>query len=469
MLQQLLYDSLFNVAFRIFVRFLPASKSMYRFVSIIALFTILSGSAQLRFDGTMRPAITVTAEASSGLESIYVLESTDGVAAVYKATSATSAVEWLRFSRMGGAYGEPVDFSRDGAECSIVLGSDDMGYIITENGRQHCYWIVNYDNHVMTITDAYVNQSESDCGMTAIDINGSASRITYYTINGVPKELSREISVEYNTLEWNEEGKSYVSQTINDSMPSLSSIARVTAPLCDTDFTISGDRFLKEWGREITVTTPYYNTMAIDAHTWATSTAHDNDNEINDASGELGGSAPAEITFTAATTDAVAFREWQMSSSPEFDIIDLRFNQDEVTYTFDDFGTTYVRFIAANAAGDCEWTSEVYSVTIGESKLECPNAFSPGASEGINDEWKVSYKSIVSFECHIFNQWGIELFSTTDPSQGWDGKRGGKVVPAGVYYYVIKARGADGKNYSLAGDINIINFKQGSNRPNTDI
>ena len=323
---------------------------MYRFISIITLFTILNVSAQLRFDGTAVPAITVPAEASSGLENIYVLENADGVTAVYKAASATSAVEWLRFSRMGGAYGEPVSFSRDGADCSIVLGTDDMGYIVTENGRQHCYWIVNYNNHVMSLADATVNTAESDCGMTAIDINGTASRITYYTINGVPKELSREIKVEYNTLAWNEEGKAYTSQAVDDTMSSLSTIVRVTAPLCDTDFTISGDRFLKEWGREITVTTPYYNTTAIDAHTWATATAHDSDNEINDASGELGGSAPAEITFTAATTDAVAYREWQMSSSPEFDIIDLRFNQDEVTYTFDDFGTTYVRFIAANAA-----------------------------------------------------------------------------------------------------------------------
>lgn len=58
----------------------------------------------------------------------------------------------------------------------------------------------------------------------------------------------------------------------------------------------------------------------------------------------------------------------------------------------------------------------------------------------------------------------LNFFSTTDPSQGWDGKHNGKLVPAGVYYYVIKAHGADGKNYSLSGDINIINHKKGSNR-----
>ena len=72
----------------------------------------------------------------------------------------------------------------------------------------------------------------------------------------------------------------------------------------------------------------------------------------------------------------------------------------------------------------------------------------------------MSYKSIVSFECHIFNRWGNEIISFSDPAQGWDGKKGGKLVPSGVYYYVIKAVGSDGKKYNLSGDINIINSKQ---------
>ena len=54
------------------------------------------------------------------------------------------------------------------------------------------------------------------------------------------------------------------------------------------------------------------------------------------------------------------------------------------------------------------------------------------------------------------------MCSLTDPSQGWDGKYNGKVVPAGTYYYVIKAKGADGKEYTKSGDINIINYSGGS-------
>ncbi|MDE6369270.1 MAG: gliding motility-associated C-terminal domain-containing protein, partial [Muribaculaceae bacterium] len=135
----------------------------------------------------------------------------------------------------------------------------------------------------------------------------------------------------------------------------------------------------------------------------------------------------------------------------------------EFSYSFRDNGTTYARFIANNADGTCEYVGQTFDVMIGESRLEIPNAFTPGSSPGVNDEWKVSYRSLVSYSCHIFNRLGKQLFSSTDPGQGWDGKAGGKYVPAGVYYYVIEAVGADGIRYKRSGDINIINTRQNSN------
>lgn len=440
---------------------------------LLITFTIMVAcfiaSAQLSFTGTSSNPYSIKPAASTGLEYLYVIESTDGVTATYQASSPTAIVEWSRFSNLGGAYSQSITPSRDGASYSIALGPDDIGYIVTDNGRQHCFWIVNYANHVMVLNGASVNSTESDCDMTAITIEGSAPAITYYTINGVPQQLSREISVQYNSLEWDDTMGSYSTLEIVKSLDAINgTTVRVQAPLCDTDFTITGDRFMEAWGKPLSTHIDNFIATAIDAHTSATATAHDSDNEISSGDSDaLGGSAPCEITFTAVTTDAVAYREWQLSRDSQFDIIDLRYNQDEVTYTFRDSGNTYARFIAANASGDCEYVSDVYTISIGESRLECPNAFSPGASEGVNDEWKVSYKSLVSFECHIFNQWGVELFSTTDPSKGWDGRHGGKLVPAGVYYYIIKARGSDGKNYSLGGDINIIGYRK-NNHTTTD-
>lgn len=51
------------------------------------------------------------------------------------------------------------------------------------------------------------------------------------------------------------------------------------------------------------------------------------------------------------------------------------------------------------------------------------------------------------------------MYHFKDPAGGWDGRYKGKLVAPGVYYYVIKAKGADGKNYKRSGDINILRFK----------
>ena len=128
--------------------------------------------------------------------------------------------------------------------------------------------------------------------------------------------------------------------------------------------------------------------------------------------------------------------------------------------TFTEAGTSYWRFIGSNADGTCESYSETYTVNIGESELVCPNVFTPGSSEGVNDVWKVSYRSITEFHCVIFNRWGNKIIELNDPGQGWDGTYGGKLVPAGVYYYVINARGSDGKQYKMDGDINIIRYRR---------
>ena len=66
-----------------------------------------------------------------------------------------------------------------------------------------------------------------------------------------------------------------------------------------------------------------------------------------------------------------------------------------------------------------------------------PNVFSPN-NDGINDYFRpFPYRGIKSINAKIFNRWGKELFSTTDPEIMWDGKSGGKPVPDGVYFYVV--------------------------------
>lgn len=416
----------------------------------------------LTFSGHADNAVDIQPDASTGLENIYVVRSLDDAVISYISSSAGQP-KWYRFASLGGAYAEPItDVTYNGNTSSIKPAAGDMGYIIEDAGRQHCYWVVDYSAHMLDLKGLEIS-SENDCDRTGLIPSGSGAPIYYYSINGRRLELSRMLTVTYRTLQYDEESGVYNEISAEQTFDDLSGTLHVTAPLTDTQFTLSGDRFLKAWGIPQEVTSAMLNAYAVEAHTTADQTQTDYDNEQKDGESGLGGSAPCEITFKAVTSDAAVFKEWQFSMTPDFDIIDDRYNQDVTTRVFNQNGTTYIRFIAANADGSCYWESDTYTVNIGESRLECPNAFSPANQDGVNDLWKVSYKSIVSFECNIFNRWGKKLCTLTHPSQGWDGKIGNKFAPSGVYFYVIRAKGADGKNYNLSGDINIINSRANPN------
>lgn len=414
-------------------------------------------SAQTSIVGSR--AIAVNPAATTGLAAVYVVENTASASLQYRLAS-DRPVEVQRYSTLGGGYAEACPYTIDGNNVLIPLGADDMGYIITESGNApYCVWIVNYALHQWQVSA--ISVAESDCDRISLHVDNPAGPIAFYTVNGRREELDRDISLSYYTMTYNEDSQSFVTDATAQHYTSLHETISAPAPLCDTQFTLSPDRFAREWdlGHELTTTT--WHTTAIDVRTVAEQDKRDADNE-QPVEAELGGSAPCDITFKAAVTEAAVFHRWEISTDAAFDQVVYTNDQLEFSYTFTEAGTQYVRLTANNSDGTCEQLSDTYTISIGESRLECPNAFSPGTSEGTNDEWKVSYRSIISFDCHIFNRWGHELAHLTDPSQGWDGMVGGKVVPSGVYFYVIKARGSDGKDYNLAGDINVINSRRES-------
>ena len=421
-------------------------------IAALAAVAALSAQAQLSFSGNTLPAITAEAERASGIEAIYVLNGTAGVTISYTASS--SSVTWNRYGAPGTPMTEVGNVVRNGNTYSITADSGDTGYVISDGTNQHYFWVTDYSGHQLDITGVDISP-ESACDRTVLNIFGHGDAIRYYSISGRGFDLSREIKIEWNTLQYNSDQQTWQQIRQTENMTYLHNVTGVIAPVCDTDFTVTGDRFLEAWGMGLSVSSPSYTAIAVSAETSAEQEERDNSNEKNPGTDGLGGSAPAVITFTAQPTDAVVFREWQFSRTEGFEDVDRRFSQDELTYTFEEEGTIYVRYQCSDAGGKCFYESETYTVSIGASDIQCPNAFSPNG-DGRNDEWKVSYQSIVSFECHIFNRWGQKMCSFTNPADGWDGKYKGKTVPTGVYFYVIKAKGADGKDYKLSGDINIL-------------
>lgn len=449
-----LRQSLFFVFLRIRCKF---AVMKIRYICLCAMMSMSVASwANLVVDCTARQALTVTPPANTGLETVYVVYGGANTTLTYTSETGSANVEWQSFDERGGGYAETVsNVTRDGVTTRIENPKVNCGYIIIDGAKRHYFWLVDYVGSEFSISDVSF-PSEQDCGSVTLQFNANCPTINYYSVTGVPKVLDREIKVTYNTLVWSEENKVYDSVESTTTLDNLGERQVLTAPLCDTQFVIEGDQFLKQWGVGQTYSTDVFHTNSIEVHTSATQESRNNDNEQGVTEDSLGGSAPAEIQFVAYCTDAVSHKEWDISRNSDFSTIDYRFNEEAITHTFTEQGTFYAKFIGSNSDASCTEESDVYTISIGESLLDCPNAFSPNASTGYNDEWKVTYKSILDFHCWIFDRYGNLMTEFTDPSQGWDGKYKGKYVKAGVYYYVIEAKGSDGKNYKKKGDINII-------------
>ena len=425
-----------------------------------AALALLSAVGQVSFTGYGEYApIVVTPDKSTGLDSIFVIFDTQGVGMSFASSSGEPAV-WTSYNSNNWNYPETISGIRwDGSSTTLSQVIPNMGYIIQEGTRPHYYWVVNYADYMLELNDMSIN-NESPCNLLTFNIDGHGNAIPYYTINGHRQVLDRDIKLTYNTLVW-DDSTHWQEQEVVERFAALDQGVEITPPLCNTEFSLRGDYFLNQWGMEQGIDEVYFQTQAVSCGSSAEQELRDNSNEKGLDSG-LGGSAPVHIVFTGYPTDAVVYREWEMATDPDFENVILQYNQDEVDYTFNEAGTYYMRYRVANGAGTCQYEGETYTITVSESELVCPNVFSPGSTEGVNDVWRVYYKSLVEFHCWIFNRWGTCVCEFTDPGQGWDGTYKGRLVDTGVYYYVVKATGSDGTKYNKRGDITILRYKKGA-------
>jgi gliding motility-associated-like protein len=167
---------------------------------------------------------------------------------------------------------------------------------------------------------------------------------------------------------------------------------------------------------------------------------------------EAEGSAPIEIRFTDQSLGKVSAWQWTFGDAGQS-------VQQNPLFVFSEAGTDTVTLRVVNRESMCEDLSDPFIVTVRESELEVPNVFTPNG-DGVNDEFRVAYKSIKSFKVVIYNRWGRKVYESTDPARGWDGKVGGKIGAPGVYFYNISAEGYnEGETYTKKGTVHLIRSK----------
>ncbi len=442
-----------------------------RFVinTLLVLSSGVAGAAGLEFRGNMLQVLDETPDRNTGLDKIYIIYDTANVDMIYTPETPGN-VRILKYSNLGGGFAEDVSTISENGKIIVKNIGGNLGYIIEDGDKRFYYWIVDYLPYRFNIRSVS-QSSEEDCDATILDVDGEGLPIHYFTINGQQRVLDREITVKYTTQEWDEDNKEFVKVDTKKYFESLNDKLRIIPPAyCYTSFVVAGDKFLQQWNWLAEAETNVIPPVGVMVMTEAIQEGKNNDesieedntsegsNQIGTDDSGLGGSAPAIISFIAVGTEGVIHNEWQLTKDPNFEQIDYRFIQKDIDYTFTEEGTFYMRYVGSNSNGTCDATGDVYSITIGASELKCPNAFSPDG-DGVNDIWKVSYRSLLDFKCWIFDKFGNQIYYFEDPSSGWDGKKGGKFVNPGVYFYVIQATGGDNKKYKKSGDINILRHR----------
>jgi len=298
--------------------------------------------------------------------------------------------------------------------------------------------------------------------------------------------VKRELNIVYYTFKFKEEGSREVGIfEVSDEHQADTLVNLELMPYVDTDFTITDnliDSFPVKLSDPVEIVTETFFTSAVVAfpfmsvknkevneldpdNSWETDdfgnvVLYFSETLSEETAAEFRTSAPLSVDFTSNASPMTNRYEWHFSRDKDF-LVDFVYYERELNgYVFTEPGKHYIKLVVQNNANSpdiCSYTA--YAVLdIGLSDIQVPNIFTPNG-DGINDEFKVAYRSIESYRCRVYNQWGKKVYDSTDITQGWDGTIGGRAASIGAYFYVIEAKGTDGRVIKKQGDINLVRSK----------
>ena len=186
------------------------------------------------------------------------------------------------------------------------------------------------------------------------------------------------------------------------------------------------------------------------------------DTKIDEETTSYSGNAPMTARFEAIVEnpdDVEINYEWRLTRQNNKELIFSR-AESQTEFTFMESGAFLMelRWSYRDNGELIEGVSpSPFSISINESHMEVPNAFTPNG-DGTNETFHVKegYQSIVSFHATVYNRQMKKVYSWDNIAEGWDGRSGGHECPDGAYYLVINAKGADGREYKIKKTINLL-------------
>ncbi len=375
------------------------------------------------------------------------------------------AVDWYRLPDTITPVASGVDY---------LYAEHGEGYMIKLGELREVFWVFDYDSLRADITaiDAILS-----CTETELQLEGIIPQMQYTNLQGKRCTYPRQCRVSYMDAMWSNESEAWVDSLAQQEADFRETIVVGASPVA-TDFTISDPLAALLELTEDSLRSPVYSPMALKANPLAIVTTRGKEgepsNEVErpiDPSELIRRSAPLIITFRSNALNA-DYYQWNIYRGS--DRI-LQRNEAQHQYTFTEPGN-YRAVVGMSNSHDCQLDSVEFLISVSESMLTVPNVFTPNG-DGMNDEFRVVYRSIKEFHCWVYNRWGHKVYEWTDPSKGWDGTIGGRPAAEGAYYYVIRALGTDAESdymlkpvytkklkkqelpigvYQLSGDINLI-------------
>lgn len=371
---------------------------------------------------------------------------------------------------------------QQGAGAETLYPENASGYLLYEGETLLAsFFVLDYTQYHVDIESLQLT-AELQCEQTILTLSGTIPEMRYTTTTGGSRTVDREVTVSYMTLMWGgedwQDSLAVEDVTLNYNVTSQQVV--VKAPYQNTAFTLRLDPFVTYWQAEPdSVSSDEYTAIAVCAHPTSVTTSRDYngkgiENEPQRPIDEtaLSGSAPLEINFISNGNKPTAlYYRWQIFKGSS--MIVERFDEDQ-RYTFTENGAYQVKVWVYNDY--CTTDSTVFDISVSESLLKVPNVFTPNG-DGVNDEFRVVYRSLAEFHCWVYNRWGKLVYHWDDPAKGWDGTINGHPAAEGAYYYIIRARGTDAAAgaryhkvtkrklpdigvYQLSGHINLIRGKK---------
>lgn len=376
---------------------------------------------------------------TSSKDTVYVMM-INGVDAntkiTYDGNENPTELKWYKYSDLNNYY-------NDNSSNIPFEISDATGYVLKVSGKSYNIWVIDYKNYLPVINSITANASQPDeCSEVKLSISSATPSLLYKTPAGNSFSMKRMVSLKYATQKWSGDRLSGTWSTDSityDNIVFPTTTYTVKAPLIDTSFRLYGDQYAADLGiAPISFKSSVYKAVAVECHitTVVTERKEKNEAERPTNSSTISFSVPFDVEFSSNPNLPVAtYYKWDIYKDKV--LLISRTDKDQ-RYTFTDYGEYVVKATVSSTL--CTYSDSVnVSARVGAA-LEAPQVFTPDGN-GNNDEFRILYKSLLTFECWIYNRWGRLVHHWKDPQKGWDGTIGGKDAAEGVYFYVIKATG----------------------------